>query len=168
MMSDEISGLPPYRHSIAGLLLAAREATMAPIRPELRAADVTEQQWRVLRVLSDEGPLDIATLATSAMLHGPSVTRILKELGERDLIARDVDPQDKRRSIIAITDVGRALVSRTAEHTRLLVQGYQEAFGKERLGLLMKELSAFHAALQQFAPDEQNRDQSAAAGRGKD
>lgn len=159
-MSDEISGLPPYRHSIAGLLLAAREATMAPIRPELRAADVTEQQWRVLRVLSDEGPLDIATLAASAMLHGPIVTRILKELGERDLIARDVDPQDKRRSIIAITDAGRTLVFKTAEHTRILVEGYQEAFGKERLGRLMKELSAFHAALQRFVPDDQNREQS--------
>ena len=108
MSDDEISGLPPYRQSIAGLLLAAREATMAPIRPKLRAADVTEQQWRVLRVLSDEGRLDIAALAASAMLHGPSVTRILKELGERGLIARDVDPQDKRRSIIAISEAGRA------------------------------------------------------------
>jgi len=157
MSDDEISGLPPYRQSIAGLLLAAREATMAPIRPKLRAADVTEQQWRVLRVLSDEGRLDIAALAASAMLHGPSVTRILKELGERGLIARDVDPQDKRRSIIAISDAGRALVNRTAEHTRVLVQNYREAFGEERLERLMAELAAFRDALGGFAPDEQGR-----------
>ena len=100
--------LSPYRDSIAGSLLAAREATMAPIRPLLRAANFTEQQWRVLRVLSDEGPLDIATLATRAMLHGPSLTRILKELGDRGLTHRQLDAKDRRRSIIEITATGRA------------------------------------------------------------
>ncbi len=157
-MSDQIRGLPPYRHSIAGLLLAAREATMVPIRPKLRAADVTEQQWRVLRVLTDEGPLDIAALAANAMLHGPSVTRILKELGERGLIEREVDQQDKRRSIVAITDAGCALVNRTAEQTRVLVEGYRQAFGRERLARLMEELAAFRAALVALEKDEAARD----------
>ena len=154
-MTDETGKLPPYRHSIAGLLLAAREATMAPIRPMLRAADVTEQQWRVLRVLIDEGPLDIASLATNALLHGPSVTRILKELGERGLIDREADENDRRRSIIGITTAGRALLTSTAERTRVLIDAYQQAFGKERLARLLEELAVFRATLLTFAPDDQ-------------
>ena len=93
-MTGPIARLPAYRISIAGTLLAAREAVMAPIRPELRAANVTEQQWRVLRVLADQGSLDAAALAAAALLHAPSLTRILKELTQRGLIARHPDPED--------------------------------------------------------------------------
>ncbi|MBL9068501.1 MAG: MarR family transcriptional regulator [Sphingopyxis sp.] len=146
--------LSPYRDSIAGSLLAAREATMAPIRPLLRAANFTEQQWRVLRVLSDEGPLDIATLATRAMLHGPSLTRILKELGDRGLTHRQLDAKDRRRSIIEITATGRAAIDETAAHTLVLINHYAQAFGRERLTNLLSELVAFREALAPFAPDE--------------
>ncbi len=83
---------------------------------------------------------------------------ILKELGERGLIEREVDQQDKRRSIIAITDAGCALVNRTAEQTRVLVEGYRQAFGRERLARLMEELAAFHAALVALEKDEAARD----------
>ncbi|WP_062768069.1 MarR family transcriptional regulator [Sphingopyxis terrae] len=148
-----VKNLPPYRHSIAGSLLAAREATMAPIRPLLRAANFTEQQWRVLRVLSDGGPLDVASLAERAMLHGPSVTRILKELGDRGLTARELDKADRRRSIVDITPAGREAIDETAAHTVLLINRYVEAFGRERLTALLDELAAFQETLAPFAPE---------------
>jgi len=150
---SEIRNLPPYRDSIAGSLLAAREATMAPIRPLLRTANFTEQQWRVLRVLSDEGPLDVASLAEKTMLHGPSVTRILKELGDRGLAARELDKADRRRSIVDITRAGREAIDDTASHTLQLINRYVEAFGRERLSALLAELAAFQEALAPFAPD---------------
>ena len=140
-------GLPPYRVSLAGTLLAAREAVMAPIRPFLRSAGVTEQQWRVLRVLSDMGPLDPSGLAAAALLHAPSVTRILKELAERRLVVREPDPADGRRSVIRLSDGGDALVARTAAHTLALLDRYAAAFGRERLSALQAELVALAAAI---------------------
>lgn len=139
--------LPAYRKSLAGTLLAAREAVMAPIRPELRAANVTEQQWRVLRVLNDHEKLDAAALAAAALLHAPSLTRILKELNERGLITRRPDPDDARRSIVAITAAGRMLIAETAAHTLAVLDSYAEAFGRERLDALMQELAAFTASI---------------------
>ncbi len=137
----------PYRISLAGSLLAAREAVMAPIRPMLRAAGVTEAQWRVLRVLADEDSVDPSRLAEAAILYQPSVTRILKELVERDLVERRSDPADGRRAIILLKPEGRALVERTAAHTLTVIDTISARFGPERVAKLRKELAAFSAAI---------------------
>lgn len=139
--------LPPYRQSIAGTLLAAREAVMAPIRPTLRDAGVTEQQWRVLRVLNDRGAIDPTGLADAALLFAPSVTRILKDLVDRALVTRAPDPRDRRRSIVSLTPAGKALLDDTAAHTLAMIQSYGERFGRDRLDALLDELRAFTEAI---------------------
>lgn len=154
MKRKNSTGLPPYTQSIAGVLLAAREAVMAPIRPHLRAVNVTEQQWRVLRVLADAETLDARGVANKALLYAPTVTRILKELADRKLIVRHTDPRDARRSIIAITEEGRALVVGAAKHTRLLLDGYGEAFGQARLDAFKAEALALANALEKFRPGD--------------
>lgn len=144
---------PVYRQSLAGTLLAAREAVMAPIRPILREAGFTEQQWRVLRVLVDEGDTDPSGLAEAALLYAPSVTRILKELGDRGLIRRATDPADGRRSIISVTDQGRGLVEQTAVRTANLLNGYAATYGPERLAVLQAELREL---VRQIGPPDQS------------
>ena len=151
-MTRSTPRLPAYRSSLAGTLLAAREAVMAPIRPELRAANVTEQQWRVLRVLADHERLDAAALAAAALLHAPSLTRILRELDQRALIARRPDPGDARRSILVITEAGRRLIEETAAHTLAVLEGYAQAFGRDRLDALRQEIAAFVVSIAHFAP----------------
>jgi homoprotocatechuate degradation regulator HpaR len=146
------SNLPPYPRSLAGTLLAAREAVMAPIRPLLREAGVTDQQWRVLRVLADAGPLDASNIAESALLYAPSVTRILRELAERGLVSRSADVADRRRTVVSITAEGRTLVRRTATRTAMLLEGYGKAFGQERLDQFIAEAAALTKALSPFAP----------------
>jgi len=140
--------LPAYRQSVAGSLLAAREAVMSPIRPILHDASLTEQQWRVLRALVDEGSLDPSNLAAAAILLPPSVTRILRELLERGLIERVVDAADGRRSIVTVSASGRTLFEHTAAHTHLLLEAYKKSFGADRLKHLVAELHALTNAIQ--------------------
>lgn len=127
---------------------------MAPIRPMLRDANVTEQQWRVLRVLEDQTLLDARSVASAAILHAPSVTRILRELGERGLVERSSDPNDSRRSMVNITDAGRTLLRLTAYHTRQVLDNYADAFGRERLDTLRGELAEFTRTISKFQPTE--------------
>ncbi|MDE3116547.1 MAG: MarR family transcriptional regulator [Pseudomonadota bacterium] len=145
-MATNDQKFPAYRHSLAGTLLAAREAVMAPIRPYLRDAGVTEQQWRVLRVL-DEGDADPTALAEAALLFAPSVTRILKDLVDRDLILRHADPDDGRRSILSLTPAGRALIRKTSRRTIHVLESYADHFGAERLAKLQSELREFARAI---------------------
>lgn len=132
---------------MAGRLLAAREAIMAPIRPILREAGITEQQWRVLRVLIDDGALDLSTLARNAMLRPPSLTRILRELLARRLITRDTDASDARRSIVSIAPAGQAVVDETTEATLAALEQYAQAFGVDRLRDLLRELAMLTEAI---------------------
>jgi len=155
--------LPPYRRSVAGSLLAAREAVMTPIRPILRAAGITEQQWRVLRVLIDEGAIDPSQLAASAILLPPSVTRILRELLERGLIERIVDPSDGRRSIVSISAAGRKLFEDSAEQTLKLLEIYENSFGAERLHHLVAELDALATIIQSLGFADGTYDERSAA-----
>ena len=141
--------LPKYSEGIAAALLSAREAVMAPIRPILRQHDITEQQWRLLRVLIDLGPMEISRAADAAMIMAPSVTRMLKDLTERGLIKRRPDKNDARRSILSITPAGRRVVKNTAAHTSRLLQEYRGAFGTRRFNALIRELRDFQAAINQ-------------------
>ncbi|MEM7080629.1 MAG: MarR family transcriptional regulator [Pseudomonadota bacterium] len=139
--------LPAYNQGMAAALLAAREAVMAPIRPILRAHELTEQQWRLLRVLIDIGPMQISQAAEASMIMAPSVTRIVKDLTERKLIRRTSNKTDARRSTLAITSKGRQLVNRTAVETTDLLNRYQAAFGKRRFNTLISELKAFEESI---------------------
>ncbi|MCI4644995.1 MAG: MarR family transcriptional regulator [Hyphomonadaceae bacterium] len=140
--------LPPYRSGLAAALLSAREGLMAPIRPLLREAGLSEQQWRVLRVLEDEGAMETMSLSERALLHAPSVTRILKDLVERRLVDRLPVENDARRSLVSINQDGRALIQQTAMETRKILDLQAQAFGPERLQNLTRELQAFAIALQ--------------------
>lgn len=152
-MTKAKTGLPKYSESLAGTLLAAREAVMAPIRPFLRQANVTEQQWRVLRVLDRVDALDASGIAKQALLYAPTVTRILRELVDRNLIVRRIDPNDGRRSVISISAQGRQLVQDTAIHTLPLLSAYVEAFGEQRLNDFIAEAQGLAKTLERFAPE---------------
>ena len=139
--------LPPYRDSIAGSLLSAREAVMDQIRPILRDANVTEQQWRVLRVLENSGPMDPSRLADESILSPPSLARILRDLSESGLLERLPDPTDGRRAIVQITDQGRQQLQETSSHSLTVIRQIRSRFGDERVEALLNELKAFREAI---------------------
>ena len=60
--------LPSTSRSLPIALIRAREGVMTPIRDMLAETGMTEQQWRVLRVLDEFGRMDTKTLADRACL----------------------------------------------------------------------------------------------------
>lgn len=92
--------LPVYEQSLAAIMLNAKEAVLAPMRPKLREQHVREPPWRVMRVINDRGATDATRLSEVGMLHAPSVTRILKELELRRLVVREPDANDLRRTFV--------------------------------------------------------------------
>jgi len=141
-MKKPDSKLPAYSDSLAGTLLAAREAVMAPIRPMLRDAAVTEHQWRVLRVLDDHGFIEPTALADTALLYPPNVARLLKDLVERGLVLRAPHPGDGRRSVLSLSKAGKSLMRRTSVKTVAKLDDYTRQFGQERIEALIGELKA--------------------------
>lgn len=132
--------LAETRRTLPIALLRSREAVMELFRPMLRKYDVTEQQWRVVRVLFEAGPLDASKLAEAACVLPPSLTRILKTLETRNLISVCKDPADRRHTIVQLSDDGKALI-RTASRDSVAVYTEIEALlGRDRIQALLNDL----------------------------
>jgi homoprotocatechuate degradation regulator HpaR len=142
-----IRKLPPFRQSLGAVLLGAKESVIAPLRPILRHHNITEPQWRVMRVLNDRAATDATGIAEVGLLRAPSVTRILKELEERKLIVREPDASDGRRMIVALSPAGRDMVRSTSRTMVRILREYSDRFGAERLEFLANELRALSAAI---------------------
>lgn len=95
--------------SILHALPWARDTFMEHIRPVLRAFDLTDQQWRVLRSLYLMGELDATDLAEHAYLRKSSLSRVIRQLKERKLLTRSIDEKDGRRVILRLTNIGDSL-----------------------------------------------------------
>lgn len=141
--------MPPFEESLAANLLGAKEAVIGPMRLQLRAYDITEPQWRVLRVINDRGDIDATSLADIGLLHAPSVTRILKDLEARKLIVRELDPTDRRRASLILSPEGRAVVKAVSHHVMDIMENYAARFGAERLERLGSELRALSTAIKE-------------------
>ena len=128
-------------------LMRAREATMQHFRPHLRSLEVTEQQWRVLRVLYSAGSLDVTNVARRALLLAPSLTRILRELERKRLIQRRRGAGDRRRQVVMLTERGVRMLATGSGGTEAGYRKIAKLFGERRLQSLFQQLAALEEAL---------------------
>lgn len=140
--SDDRPNLPSTTRSLPIAMLRARETMMAPIRQMLSKADVTEQQWRVMRVLAERGTMDPKDLAQAACLLNPSLTRIMQLLQKKGLIARHDHPSDRRKVLLEITPEGVALLQRAAPESNAIFARLEARYGRERMDQLLDLLNA--------------------------
>ena len=136
-----MSETTPFIHrNLPRLLLEAREAVMQHTRPSLREHGLSDQQWRVLRVLgehaSEPAGVETGRVAREALLLGPSLTGVLTRMERDGLIARARCPLDARRTVVRATPAGLKLVATLSETIESHYQWMEAQLGKERLAQL--------------------------------
>ena len=134
-------------------LLRAREAAMAGFRPMLRKHGLTEQQWRVIRVLASEPELDATELANRSMLLAPSLSRILQFLEAEGLVTRKPHRADQRKMLLALTARGRRVFRAVGPDSEALYQQIEVQFGRRKLATLYHLLAELDEVLS-FPTDE--------------
>lgn len=133
----------PFAHrNLPRLLLQARESVMAHTRPNLREHGLSDQQWRVLRVLGEHGVVETGRVAREAFILGPSLTGVLARMERDGLIQRQRDPEDARRTVVQATDQGLNLVNTLSHTIEAHYQWMEQTLGKERLQQLYELLDA--------------------------
>ncbi|MEP5732334.1 MAG: homoprotocatechuate degradation operon regulator HpaR [Sulfitobacter sp.] len=135
------SHFPVTSRSLPIALLRAREGVMAPIRDMLADTGVTEQQWRVLRMLAEFGVMDTKTLANRSSLLFPSLTRILATLSEKGLVIQTRDQKDRRRQFIEITPEGQKFIDARSEEATQIVATFKSTLGLENYETLLDLLA---------------------------
>ncbi|NUH35990.1 MarR family transcriptional regulator [Streptomyces samsunensis] len=83
--------------------------------PALRGArgehgDLTPSRQAALGALATQGPMRISALATRLGIALPTTSRMVDLLDASGWIERTPDPEDRRASLIALTDPGRELL----------------------------------------------------------
>ncbi|WP_233022405.1 homoprotocatechuate degradation operon regulator HpaR [Rhodopseudomonas boonkerdii] len=136
-----------FSQSLPMSLLRAREGVMRHFRPSLRAHDLTEQQWRILRALAAHGEIEVTELARVAFLLGPSLSRILRDLEQRKVIARRLLKSDLRRSIVSITPKGLKLIETVAPVSEAIYGEMTKRFGARKLADLQAMLHELETCL---------------------
>ena len=138
---DTQNRLRATSRSLPIALLRARERVMAPIRTMLADAGVTEQQWRVLRVLAEQDHADATEIAHQACLLMPSLTRILQVLEKKGYCSRTAHETDRRRFVIRITEAGRKLINDNIPTSNAIFARIEEDFGTDKLETLLDLLN---------------------------
>jgi homoprotocatechuate degradation regulator HpaR len=139
-LDDEILNLKFVRGSLAIACTRGREAVVSRFRPMLHRAQLSEQQWRVLRVLDDLGPQSAAEICLQCCIHKVSMSRILRTLETRGLIERTPSLTDARAVVVRLSDEGRSFLDPLLEEARTVHRGIARDFGKERYFELLRLL----------------------------
>ena len=145
----EKESLRNFSRSLPMVLLRARETVMERFRPNLRAHNLTDQQWRILRALFDQGKKDLGELSNMCCILKPSITRIIRSMEERSLLKRSVDNYDQRRTIVSITTIGRDLISVVGPNSEAIYQDIASALGANELEDLYSRLDTLMSRLKE-------------------
>ncbi len=143
----EKESLRNFSRSLPMVLLRAREMVMERFRPNLRAHNLTDQQWRILRALFDQGKKDLGELSNMCCILKPSITRIIRSMEERSLLKRSADNYDQRRTIVSITTIGRDLISVVGPNSEAIYQDIASALGANELEDLYSKLDTLMSRL---------------------
>lgn len=120
-----------------------RRATQAwTVMWQQHIPDLTNPQFAVLLVLDDSGSLDQSALGALTAIDRSTLTPLLDRLEALGLVSKEIDPANRRRRIVTLTDAGRErLASASAEAHQLFLQ-VEELLGTERLKELVGMLRA--------------------------
>lgn len=137
-----------FSRSLPMALLRAREAVMRHFRISLRSHGLTEQQWRILRALAAVDTIEVTELARKAYLLGPSLSRILRDLEERNLIERRAVKTDLRRGVVSISASGLRLIEAVAPSSEAIYAEITQRYGADQLAALQDMLRTLETSLQ--------------------
>ena len=142
------------RRNLPLLLLQAREAVMARFRGVLNRHGVTEQQWRVIRALLDQSPLEPRQICERCQLLSASAAGVLARMEELGLVRRQRMAGDQRRVQVSITPASRAIARRIAPLAAAQYADIEHALGPQRLAQVYAVLDDLLVRLASLPPDD--------------
>jgi homoprotocatechuate degradation regulator HpaR len=138
----------PARRNLPLLLLLAREAVIARFRPLLKAHGLTEQQWRILRVLVTADALEPRQIVRLCGISSPSLAGILARMEAQGLIAREGLAHDRRRQAVSATAKSRRLAAHMAPRIEAVYEGLEAQLGGETVAQLFAALDVLLGRLE--------------------
>lgn len=126
------------------LLTRAERLSVRRVQSVLDEFDCSVEAWRVLDLLSDGQGHNMTALADHAFLPAPTLTKLIDQLVDQNLVFRRIDPTDRRRVLAHLTPRGVRRWQRLAREVRADWAELEPLLAEEdgeRLGLLLDRLA---------------------------
>jgi homoprotocatechuate degradation regulator HpaR len=143
---------PFQRRNLPLLLLQAREHVIAHFRPILNAHGLTEQQWRIIRLLLDTGPLEPRQIGELCTISSPSLAGVLARMEEMGLIKRERIAKDLRRVRVSLLPGSRALAAKLAPRIEATYAQIESLIGADFSARFYRALDRLIAAMAASPP----------------
>ena len=127
------------------VLIQAREALMSHFRPMLNEIGITDQHWRIIRLLAENGTMDFQDLAAQACILRPSLTGILTRLEKVGYVVRLKPSNDQRRVYLKLTGEGEKLHRTTCDQVDARYDVIESVLSKDKLKQLQSLLGELSA-----------------------
>lgn len=129
------------------LLLRARELMMARFRPLLTAQGLTEQQWRIIRALHENGPLEPRQLCALCTISSPSLAGVLARMEDLGHVTKERFEDDQRRVRVSLTTQSAEVVERMKPLLEAEYQALEQQVGTKVVEDLYVAVDALIKAL---------------------
>ncbi len=126
---------------------------MAQFRPILNAHGVTEQQWRIVRALLEQGPLEPRQIGAVCGISSPSLAGVLQRMDDSGWVRRERMHGDQRRVRVSLTDAAIALAARMAPQIEAVYARLEAHVGAAFIGSFYATLDEIIALLGDLPPD---------------
>ena len=130
------------------LLLQARERVISQFRPILNANGITEQQWRIVRVLLDVPALEPREIGELCRISSPSLAGVLARMQQLGFVVRRRLEHDQRRVRVSLTPRARSLAARMAPEIEATYRRIEGLLGGQFSTRFQRMLDALLATLQ--------------------
>lgn len=112
----------PLTAAIERLLAAGIGLTAWAIGRSPDASTMTIVQWRVLVITARSQGLRVGELAGRLGVSAPSASRLVRRMEARGLVRATRSTDDRRATIVTLTDVGRDLVHDVMDRRRTRIE----------------------------------------------
>jgi DNA-binding MarR family transcriptional regulator len=103
---------------LLSLLTRAERLALRRVQSVLDEFDCSVEAWRVLDLLSDGQGHNMTALADHAFLPAPTLTKLIDQLVDQNLVFRRIDPADRRRVLAHLTPRGKRRQEQLAREVR--------------------------------------------------
>lgn len=98
-----------FEKSLPMMLHRTLDVIIPRYRTIFKQHHISEQQWRILRVLWEENHCTTAQLSSKSLLPAPSMVGIIDRMIAKDLIIRERSEDDRRKVYVRLTPQGNRL-----------------------------------------------------------
>lgn len=145
--------IQPFERSLPMMLYRALGAVMPRFRSIFNEFGITEQQWRVLRVLWEHNGIAFGELAERTLIAPPSLVGIVDRLAKQGLVKRRRSTSDRRNVSVHTTAAARRLEQRVQPKVEAAYRELKRSIGEAEWEQVMASLDRV-ASIVDEAPAE--------------